>query len=249
MGVPTDENTDFEMFGSSDNTTIQGAVKAGGANAQINGASTFTQIISLSNTDKFDSSYAGGVITNLNQINNAKQYRGYPVPESESENNSVAPSNFGSGNLIGHFGTTGFSTLSWRVIVNFEGYSQKTVTIGPSSNCFHGCGYTSASRSDGNSITGTGTINVTRLQDSSSNNNTAVNDDGDVQLVITEGANNNPRPGITNSGSPNLFDFSNSTARRASYPFSAGQTFNKTFVVENLLVADGDTFQLDITEG
>ena len=249
MGVPTDENTDFEMFGHTDNTTIQGAIKEGGTSSQINSANKFSQLIPFSNTDLFDSSYAGGVITNLNQINNAKQYRGYPVPESESDNNSVAPSNFGSGNLIGHFGTTGFSTLSWRVIVNFEGYSQKTVTIGPSSNCLNGCSYTSTSRSDGNSITGTGTINVTRLQDSSSNNNTAVNDDGDVQLVITEGANNNPRPGITSSGSPNLFDFSNSTARRASYPFSAGQSFNETFVVENLLVADGDTFQLDITEG
>ena len=48
MGVPTDENTDFEMFGASDDTTIQGAVKAAGANVQINGANTFTQIISLS---------------------------------------------------------------------------------------------------------------------------------------------------------------------------------------------------------
>jgi len=249
MGVPTDENTDFEMFGHTDNTTIQGAIKEGGTSSQINSANKFSQLIPFSNTDLFDSSYAGGVITNLNQINNAKQYRGYPVPESESENNSVAPSNFGSGNLIGHFGTTGFSTLSWRVIVNFEGYSQKTVTIGPSSNCLNGCSYTSTSRSDGNPITGNGTINVTRLQDSSSNNNVQVNDDGDVQLVITEGANNSTRPKITDSGSPNLFDFSNSTARRASYPFSAGQSFNETFVVENLLVADGDTFQLDITEG
>ena len=26
MGVPTDENTDFEIFGTSDNTTIAGAI-------------------------------------------------------------------------------------------------------------------------------------------------------------------------------------------------------------------------------
>lgn len=246
MGVPTDENTGFNIFGSSDSTTIAGAINQGYQASASNNKTTFTELIAISQVTKFDAIYAGQAITNLNQITKASQYRGYPA---SSSNNSSSVSNFGSGNLIGHFGSTNSSTLSWRVIVNFEGYSQKTVTIGPSSNCLHGCGYTSASRSDGNSITGTGTINVTRLQDSSSNNNVQVNDDGDVQLVITEGANNNPRPGITSSGSPNLFDFSNSTARRASYPFSAGQSFNETFVVENLLVADGDTFQLDITEG
>ena len=239
MGVPTDENTDFEMFGSSDNTTIQGAVKAGGANAQINGASTFTQIISLSNTDKFDSSYAGGVITNLNQINNAKQYRGYPA---DSSNNSTAPSNFGSGNLIGHYGSTGSATLSWKVIVNFAGYSEKTVTIGPSSNCLHGCSYTSSSKSDGSTISGGGTIQVIRLVDSSSNSNTAVNDDGDVLLTLSGGT-------ITASTS-NIQSMSISNGdTRGSFGFSAGQTFNETFTVSGLTVAAGDTFQLDITEG
>ena len=33
------------------------------------------------------------------------------------------------------------------------------------------------------------------------------------------------------------------------YTFTAGQTFSKTFSFTNMLVADGDTFQLDITEG
>ena len=140
---------------------------------------TFTQLIAASSTSKFDSIYAGGVITNLNQVTKASQYRGYPA---SSSNNSSSASNFGTGNLIGHFGSTGSSTLSWEVIVNFAGYSTKTVTIGPSANCLFGCGYTSASRSDGSTITGSGTIRVKRLTDSSSNSNTAVNDDGDVQL-------------------------------------------------------------------
>lgn len=246
MGVPTNENTDFKMFGHTDNTTIQGAIKEGGTSSQINSANKFSQLIPFSNAAKFDSLYAG-VITNTNQVTCAEQYRGYPA---SSSNNSGLSSFFGNGNLIGHFGSTGSSTLSWKVNLQINGYSSKNVTIGPSSTCFGGCGYTSAARvSNANDINGSGSITVTRMADSSSNSNNQVNDDGDVQLVITEGTSNSPRPGISSSGSPNRYDLTNGTYRRANYTFTAGQTFSKTFVFTNLLVADGDTFQLDITEG
>ena len=235
MGVPTDENTDFEIFGSSDNTTIAGAINQGAQASATNGLTTFTQLITASSTSKFDSIYAGGVITNKNQVTKASQYRGYPA---SSSNNSSSVSNFGTGNLIGHFGTTGYSTLSWEVIVNFAGYSTKTVTIGPSAACLHGCGYTSASRSDGSTITGSGTIRVKRLTDSSSNSNTAVNDDGDVQLSVVGG---------TIASATGLSRSNNNTV--GSFGFSAGETFDKTFTVSGLTVAAGDTFQLDITEG
>ena len=234
MGVPTDENTDFEIFGSSDNTTIAGAINQGAQASATNGLTKFTQLIAASSTSKFDSIYAG-VITNLNQVTKASQYRGYPA---SSSNNSSSASNFGTGNLIGHFGTTGYSTLSWEVIVNFAGYSTKTVTIGPSAACLHGCGYTSASRSDGSTITGSGTIRVKGLTDSSSNSNTAVNDDGDVQLSVVGG---------TIASATGLYRSNNNTV--GSFGFSAGQTFDKTFTVSGLTVAAGDTFQLDITEG
>ena len=246
MGVPTNENTDFEMFGSSDNTTIAGAINQGAQASATNSLTTFTQLIAASSTSKFDAIYAGGVITNLNQVTKASQYRGYPA---SSSNNSISVSNFGSGNLIGHFGATGYATLSWKVNLQINGYSDKNVIIGPKSSCLNGCGYTSTARSDGSTITGGGTITVTRLTDSSSNNNNQVNDDGEVQLTITEGTNNSPRPGISSIDSPNLFDLTNGTYRRANHTFTAGQTFSKSFVFTNLFVADGDTFQLDITEG
>jgi len=248
MGVPTDENTDFEMFGptnGSDTTTIQGAIDEGN-NGVVDGDTKFSQLIAASSTSKFDSIYAGGVITNLNQVTKASQYRGYPA---SSSNNSSSVSNFGTGNLIGHFGTTGYATLSWKVNLQIDGYSDKNVIIGPNSSCLNGCSYTSAARSDGSTITGEGQITITRMADSSSNSNNAVNDDGDVQLIITEGTSNSPRPGISSIDSPNLFDLTNGTYRRASHTFTAGQTFSKTFVFTNLFVADGDTFQLDITEG
>jgi hypothetical protein len=235
MGVPTDENTDFKMFGSSDNTTIAGAINQGAQASATNSLTTFTQLIAASSTSKFDSIYAGGVITNLNQVTKASQYRGYPA---SSSNNSSSASNFGTGNLIGHFGSTGSSTLSWEVIVNFAGYSTKTVTIGPNASCLFGCGYTSASRSDGSTITGGGTIRVKRLTDSSSNSNTAVNDDGDVQLSVVGG---------TIASATGLSRSNNNTV--GSFEFSAGQTFDKTFTVSGLTVAAGDTFQLDIAEG
>ena len=245
MGVPTDENTDFEMFGSSDNTTIAGAINQGAQASATNGLTKFTQLIAASSTSKFNSIYAG-VITNLNQVTCAEQYRGYPA---SSSNNSSSTSNFGSANLIGHFGTTGYATLSWKVNLQINGYSDKNVIIGPNSSCLNGCGYTSAARSNASTITGGGTITVTRLTDGGGSSDTQTNDAGDVQLIITEGTSNNPRPGISSIDSPNLFDLTNGTYRRASHTFTAGQTFSKSFVFTNLFVADGDTFQLDITEG
>ena len=236
MGVPTDENTEFKIFGptnGSGTTTIQGAIDQDN-NGAVDNDTKFSQLIGASDTSKFDSLYAG-VITNLNQVTCAQQYRGYPA---SSSNNSGLSSFFGSGNLIGHYGTTGYSTLSWEVIVNFAGYSTKTVTIGPSAACLHGCGYTSASRSDGSTITGSGTIRVKRLTDSSSNSNTAVNDDGDVQLSVVGG---------TIASATGLSRSNNYTV--GSFGFSAGETFDKTFTVSGLTVAAGDTFQLDITEG
>jgi len=246
MGVPTDENTDFEIFGTSGNTTIAGAINEGAGASATNGLTKFTQLIAVSSTSKFDSIYAGGVITNLNQVTKASQYRGYPA---SSSNNSSSVSNFGTENLIGHYGATGNATLSWKVNLQIDGYSDKDVIIGPSSSCLNGCGYTSTARSDGSTITGEGQITITRMADSGSNSNNAVNDDGEVQLIITEGTSNSPRPGISSIDSPNLFDLTNGTYRRANHTFTAGQTFSKSFVFTNLFVADGDTFQLDITEG
>jgi len=236
MGVPTDENTEFKIFGptnGSDTTTIQGAIDQDN-NGAVDNDTKFSQLIGASDTSKFDSLYAG-VITNLNQVTCAEQYRGYPA---SSSNNSGLSSFFGSGNLIGHYGTTGYSTLSWEVIVNFAGYSTKTVTIGPSAACLHGCGYTSASRVSNSTITGGGTIRVKRLTDSSSNSNDAVNDDGDVQLSVVGG---------TIASATGLSRSNNNTV--GSFGFSAGETFDETFTVSGLTVAAGDTFQLDITEG
>tara|TARA_R110000764_G_scaffold234041_1_gene327696 strand:+ start:637 stop:1350 length:714 start_codon:yes stop_codon:yes gene_type:complete len=237
MGVPTDENTEFKIFGptnGSDTTTIQGAIDQDN-NGAVDNDTKFSQLIGASDTSKFDSLYAG-VITNLNQVTCAEQYRGYPA---SSSNNSGLSSFFGSGNLIGHYGTTGYSTLSWEVIVNFTGYSEKTVTIGPSAACLHGCGYTSASRvSNSSLINGSGTIRVKRLTDSSSNSNDAVNDDGDVQLSVVGG---------TIAEATGLSRSNNDTV--GSFGFSAGETFDETFTVSGLTVAAGDTFQLDITEG
>tara|TARA_X000001382_G_scaffold5701_2_gene4738 strand:+ start:2737 stop:3480 length:744 start_codon:yes stop_codon:yes gene_type:complete len=247
MGVPTNENTGFDMFGptdGSDTTTIQGAIDEG-ENGSVDGDTQFTQLIAASTPSLFDPIYAGGVITNTNQITEALQFRGYP-----SASGTTGASNFGSGNLIGHYGVTGFATITWKVNLQIDGYVDKDVNIGPNASCLGNCGYTSAARRNTNeTITGSGVITVTRMADSSTNNDNNVNDDGDVQLVITEGANNNPRPGISSTGSPNRFDLTNGTYRRASYPFSAGNPFSKSFSFTNMFVADGDTFQLDITEG
>ena len=80
MGVPTSGN--FSMFGSSDTSTIQGAVKQAGANSQINGANTFSQIISLSNVSLFNTTYSGNLSGSLSNVTNALQYRGYPALNS-----------------------------------------------------------------------------------------------------------------------------------------------------------------------
>ena len=76
MTVPINN---FSMFGTS-NTTIQGAVVQGGGAAGSD--TTFTQLISHSNTAKFDPTYnsvnPGQAITNLNQVTHSLQYRNYP---------------------------------------------------------------------------------------------------------------------------------------------------------------------------
>ena len=185
MGVSTDENTEFKIFGPTDGsntTTIQGAIDQGD-NGAVDGDNKFSQLIAASTPSLFDPIYAGQVITNTNQVTCAEQFRGYP-----SSSGSTEASNFGTGNLIGHFGTTGFSTLSWQVFLDIDGYSNKTVTIGPNASCLSGCAYTSAARRNSSeTITGNGTITVTRMADSSSNSNNQVNDAGDVQLVVSGG--------------------------------------------------------------
>ena len=244
MGVPTNENTDFEMFGptnGSDTTTIQGAIDEGN-NGVVDGDTEFSQLIAASTPAKFDPIYAGQTITNLNQVTCAEQYRGYPA----SSSSVYGASNFGSGNLIGHFGTTGYQTLTWEVFLDIAGYFNKTVTIGPNTSCLFGCGYTSAARRNiFETITGSGTITVTRMTDSSTNNNNQVNDAGDVVLSVSGGTIGH-NGGTNNSDGNPTRTLSNT---RGVYTFSMGQTFSKTFSFTNMLVADGDTFQLDITEG
>ena len=242
MGVPTDENTDFEMFGSSDNTTIAGAINQGAQASATNSLTTFTQLIAASSTSKFDPQYAGQTITNLNQVTKASQYRGYPAGSWSQ----YGASNFGNGNLIGHFGSTGYQTLKWQVFLDIAGYLNKTVTIGPNTSCLFGCGYTSASRRNiYESLTGGGTITVTRMADSSTNSNNQVNDAGDVVLTVSGGTIGH-NGGTSNSDGNPTRTLSNT---RGVYTFSMGQTFSKTFSFSNMRVADGDTFQLDITEG
>ena len=246
MGVPTDENTDFDMFGTGSNTTIQGAINEGytsGGNDAANGLTKFTQLISAASANLFDSLFAG-VITNTNQVTKSSQFRGYPV--SDSSNNSGLSSYFGSGNLIGHYGTTNFSTLSWRVNLQINGYQEKNVIIGPNTSCLSGCAYTSASRvDDANNIDGAGTITVTRLADGDGSGNTDVNDDGDVTLSLSGGTVGHN--GGTSNTDGNPIRSLNDT--RGTYTFSQGDPFSKTFSISGMLVADGDTFQLDITEG
>ena len=236
MGVSTDENVSFNMFGptdGSDTTTIQGAIDEGN-NGAVDGDTQFTQLIAASTPSKFDPIYAGQVITNTNQVTKASQFRGYP-----STSGSTGASNFGSGNLIGHYGVTGFATITWQVFLQIDGYVDKTVTIGPNAACQSNCAYTSASRSDGTPTPdGTGTITVTRMADSSTNSNNEVDDAGSVQLDVIGGT-------ITSAGSPAL----SLSDTRGVYTFNQGETFSKSFSFINLKVADGDTFQLDITEG
>ena len=236
MGVSTDENVSFNMFGptdGSDTTTIQGAIDEGN-NGAVDGDDEFTQLIAASTPSKFDPIYAGQIITNTNQVTKASQFRGYP-----SASGTTGASNFGSGNLIGHYGVTGFATITWKVNLQIHGYVDKDVTIGPNAACQSNCAYTSASRSDGTPTPdGTGTITVTRMADSSTNSNNEVDDAGSVQLDVIGGT-------ITSTGSPAL-SLGNT---RGVYTFNQGETFSKSFSFINLKVADGDTFQLDITEG
>ena len=74
MGVPTSGN--FSIFGTS-NTTIAGAINEGVGASATNGLTKFTQLIAASTVSKFDPAYSG-TISDINQINNANQYRGYP---------------------------------------------------------------------------------------------------------------------------------------------------------------------------
>ena len=77
MGVST--TASFSMFGptdGSDTTTIQGAIDQG-ENGSVDGDTQFTQLIAASTVSKFDPSYSG-TISEIRQINNSNQYRGYP---------------------------------------------------------------------------------------------------------------------------------------------------------------------------
>jgi len=81
MSVPTTGG--FSMFGAtngSDTTTIQGAIDQG-ENGSVDGDTQFTQLIAASTVSKFDPAYSG-TVSNINQINNANQYRGYPYAGS-----------------------------------------------------------------------------------------------------------------------------------------------------------------------
>ena len=83
MSVPASGG--FNMFGNSDNTTIQGAITQGGGS--VANADDFNELIAAS-TANFSSpnnllfhpaSNGGTDVTNINQINNALQYRLYPA--------------------------------------------------------------------------------------------------------------------------------------------------------------------------
>jgi len=192
---------------------------------------------------------AGGAFIYWNGTSQGTDINGNTVNAADCSNSGVtvpAPSSwFGSGNLIGHFGTTDFATLNWKVNLQIDGYMQKNVTIGGTSQCINGCAYNSQSRPNNNTITGSGSITVTRLADSSSNSNNQVNDDGDVVLTVSGGTISHN--GGTSDTDGNPIRTLNNT--RGVYTFDQGETFSKTFNFTNLKVADGDTFQLDITEG
>ena len=83
MSVPASGG--FSMFGNSDNTTIQGAITQGGGS--VASADDFNELIAASTTSfsspnnlLFHPASNGGTdVTNINQINNALQYRLYPA--------------------------------------------------------------------------------------------------------------------------------------------------------------------------
>ena len=112
MGVFTSGN--FSMFGTS-TRTIQGAIVQGGGNASSD--TTFTQLISHSTPSKFHPSYAG-TITNLNQVNSAIQYRGYPYSGSGSATTYsyyIAAARLKSATSVSYFTSPGY-TMSKRLI-------------------------------------------------------------------------------------------------------------------------------------
>ena len=75
MAVPTSGN--FEMFGTGSTTSIAGALNSAGDN--VNGLTTFTQLINVSTAGKFNFTYAGEVTHPPSDINQTYQFRGYPV--------------------------------------------------------------------------------------------------------------------------------------------------------------------------
>ena len=81
MSVPTTGG--FSMFGSSDSTTIAGAINQGYRASATNSKTKFTELIAVSQIAKFDPAYSG-TVSELSQINNANQYRGYPYSGSTS---------------------------------------------------------------------------------------------------------------------------------------------------------------------
>lgn len=112
MGVFTSGN--FNMFGTS-SRTIQGAIVQGGGNASSD--TTFTQLISHSTPSKFHPSYAG-TITNLNQVNSAIQYRGYPYSGSGSATTYsyyIAAARLKSATSVSYFTSPGY-IMSKRLI-------------------------------------------------------------------------------------------------------------------------------------
>ena len=112
MGVFTSGN--FSMFGTS-SRTIQGAIVQGGGNASSD--TTFTQLISHSTPSNFHPSYAG-TITNLNQVNSAIQYRGYPYSGSGSATTYsyyIAAARLKSATSVSYFSSPGY-IMSKRLI-------------------------------------------------------------------------------------------------------------------------------------
>ena len=86
---------------------------------------------------------------------------------------------------------------------------------------------------------------ITWEPDGDGSGNTDVNDDGDVTLSLSGGTVGHN--GGTSNTDGNPIRSLNDT--RGTYTFSQGDPFSKTFSISGMLVADGDTFQLDITEG
>ena len=80
MGVPTSGS--FNMFGNSDNSTIQGAITQGGGS--VASADDFNELIAASNVSLFNTTHSGNLSGSLSNVTNALQYRGYPLLESKT---------------------------------------------------------------------------------------------------------------------------------------------------------------------